>query len=95
MYRGYPVGYLLFWQNALSEGVRTIGLDKKQRTPDLLIVDGQQRLTSLYAVVKRIPVVRANKQKELIKIAFNPLQENLRSPTRLSSETNRISRIYP
>ncbi|HNO07407.1 MAG TPA: DUF262 domain-containing protein [Methanoregulaceae archaeon] len=75
MYRGYPVGYLLFWQNALSEGVRTIGLDKKQRTPDLLIVDGQQRLTSLYAVVKRIPVVRANNQKELIKIAFNPLQE--------------------
>ncbi len=75
MYRGYPVGYLLFWQNALSEGVRTIGLEKKQKTPDLLIVDGQQRLTSLYAVVKRIPVTRANYQKELIKIAFNPLQE--------------------
>ncbi|MGB4235864.1 MAG: DUF262 domain-containing protein [Methanoregulaceae archaeon] len=75
MYSGYPVGYLLFWQNALTEGVRTIGLDKKQKTPALLIVDGQQRLTSLYAVVKRIPVVRANKQKELIKIAFNPLQE--------------------
>ncbi len=75
MYRGYPVGYLLFWQNALSEGVRTIGLDKKQKTPDLLIVDGQQRLTSLYAVVKRIPVTRANFQKEQIRIAFNPLQE--------------------
>ncbi|HPP78267.1 DUF262 domain-containing protein [Methanospirillum sp.] len=75
MYRGYPVGYLLFWQNALSEGVRTIGLDKKQRAPGLLIVDGQQRLTSLYAVVKRIPVTRANFQKEQIRIAFNPLQE--------------------
>lgn len=75
MYRGYPVGYLLFWQNALTGGIRTIGLDKKQKTPALLIVDGQQRLTSLYAVVKRIPVVRANNQKELIKIAFNPLQE--------------------
>src|SRR5690606_16754398 len=75
MYRGYPVGYLLFWQNALSGGARVIGLDQKQKTPALLIVDGQQRLTSLYAVVKRIPVTRANFQKAQIRIAFNPLQE--------------------
>lgn len=52
MYRGYPVGYFLFWQNGYSGGSKAIGTDAKQKVPDLLIVDGQQRLTSLYAVVK-------------------------------------------
>jgi len=75
MYRGYPVGYLLFWQNAYSDDARVIGTDTKQKPPRLLIVDGQQRLTSLYAVVRRIPVVRENFTSERIKIAFSPLQE--------------------
>jgi len=75
MYRGYPVGYLLFWQNAFSDNTRFIGTDIKQKPPRLLVVDGQQRLTSLYAVVKRIPVVRQNYASEQIYIAFNPLQE--------------------
>ena len=74
MYRGYPVGYLLFWQNGYSGGAKAIGTDAKQKVPDLLIVDGQQRLTSLYAVVKGIPVLRANYTSEHIEIAFNPLQ---------------------
>jgi uncharacterized protein with ParB-like and HNH nuclease domain len=47
MYRGYPVGYLLFWRNAFVDRVRAIGSDRKQMSPDLLVVDGQQRLTSL------------------------------------------------
>jgi len=75
MYQGYPVGYLLFWQNGFSDDARVIGTDTKQKPPRLLIVDGQQRLTSLYAVVKRIPVVRENYGSELVHIAFNPLQE--------------------
>jgi hypothetical protein len=75
MYKGYPVGYLLFWQNGLTDDARVIGTDAKQKTPRLLIVDGQQRLTSLYAVLKRIKVVRENYDSELIKIAFNPLLE--------------------
>ncbi|MFA4838546.1 MAG: DUF262 domain-containing protein [Candidatus Neomarinimicrobiota bacterium] len=75
MYKGYPVGYLLFWQNGLSDDARVIGTDAKQKPARLLIVDGQQRLTSLYAVLKRIKVVRENYDSELIKIAFNPLLE--------------------
>ena len=75
MYKGYPVGYLLFWQNGLTDDARVIGTDAKQKPPRLLIVDGQQRLTSLYAVLKRIRVVRENYDSELIKIAFNPLLE--------------------
>ena len=75
MYRGYPVGYLLFWQNNLSEEMRTIGTDDKQKIPRLVIVDGQQRLTSLFAVLKNTPVVRENFDSENISIAFNPLEE--------------------
>lgn len=75
MYRGYPIGYLLFWQNALTERTKTIGVDGKQAVPDVLIVDGQQRLTSLYAVFRGIEVVRDNFQAERIGIAFNPLSE--------------------
>ena len=75
MYKGYPVGYLLFWQNGISDKSRTIGADNKQKPPRLVIVDGQQRLTSLYAVIKGIPVLRENFESEHIHIAFNPLEE--------------------
>ena len=52
MYRGFPVGYLLFWENAPNGG-KQIGTDTKRHTvPSRLIVDGQQRLTSLFAVFR-------------------------------------------
>lgn len=72
MYRGYPVGYLLFWENQVGVKTRQIGTNNHQKVPDLLIVDGQQRLTSLYAVLKGISVVRENYEKEQIEIAFRP-----------------------
>lgn len=75
MYKGYPVGYLLFWENGLSASERTIGSDSKQLSPSLVIVDGQQRLTSLYAVIRGVPVVRTNYKNEHMRIAFNPLEE--------------------
>ena len=75
MYCGYPVGYLLLWQNANAEGAKGIGVEGKQKHPSLLIVDGQQRLTSLYAVVKGKKVIREDYSEEFIEIAFNPLKE--------------------
>ena len=75
MYKGYPVGYFLFWQNALATDTHAIGTDSKQKPPKLVIVDGQQRLTSLYAVIRSIPVIRQNFESERIQIAFNPLEE--------------------
>lgn len=73
MYRGYPVGYFLFWENGEPGTQKSIGTDQKQTVPNLLIVDGQQRLTSLYAVLKGIPVIRENYESEKIEIAFNPI----------------------
>lgn len=75
MYRGYPVGYLLLWRNGLPDD-RAIGTEKKQKPPHLVIVDGQQRLTSLYSVIKGKSVVRENFKSEKICIAFNPLDES-------------------
>jgi hypothetical protein len=72
MYKGFPVGYLLFWANGYSDNHRQIGSGQKQKIPRLLIVDGQQRLTSLYAVIKGVPVKRENFQEEHIVIAFRP-----------------------
>jgi len=75
MYRGYPIGYLLFWESGYSGEHRTIGTDQKQKIPRLLIVDGQQRLTSLYSVIKAVPVLDKNFRHTRIRIAFNPLEE--------------------
>jgi uncharacterized protein with ParB-like and HNH nuclease domain len=80
MYKGYPVGYFLFWANANIEGTKGIGTTLKQKHPTLLIVDGQQRLTSLYAVVKGQEVIRENYEKANIAIAFNPLEEKFEIP---------------
>lgn len=75
LYRGYPAGYLLFWETGADTSARGIGATERRTAPALAIVDGQQRLTSLYAVVKGREVVRSNFKKERIRIAFNPLQE--------------------
>ena len=75
IYRGYPVGYFLFWQNAYDAKQKQIGTDQKQKFPNLLIVDGQQRLTSLYAVIKGVPVIRETYEKEQIEIAFRATDE--------------------
>jgi hypothetical protein len=75
MYRGYPIGYLLFWRNAATDDASVIGTDHKQKNPSLLIVDGQQRLTSLFSVLKGIEIIREDYTKEKLRIAFDPLHE--------------------
>lgn len=80
LYKGYPVGYLLFWENANINGIKSIGTAQKQKAAQLLIVDGQQRLTSLYAVIKGQEVIRENYTKTHIVIAFNPLEEKFEVP---------------
>ena len=77
MYRGFPVGYLLFWVNDATEEHRTIGVGGKQKAPRLLIVDGQQRLTSLYAVLRGKPVIDKNFSERRIEIAFRPADGKL------------------
>ena len=72
MYKGFPVGYLLFWETGVEAGARQIGTEAKQKVPRLLIVDGQQRLTSLYAVFTGSEVVKDDYSEGRIRIAFRP-----------------------
>lgn len=73
MYNGFPVGYLLFWENGNGVGTRMIGIGEKAHTvPMRLIVDGQQRLTSLYAVFRGRKVLDADYRERHIEIAFRP-----------------------
>jgi hypothetical protein len=73
MYRGFPVGYLLFWENQANDGAKQIGTtDKAHKVPARLIVDGQQRLTSLYAVFRGKKVFDADYKERQIEIAFRP-----------------------
>jgi len=73
MYRGFPVGYLLFWENGQANEARQIGLDSKTHPiPLRLIVDGQQRLTSLYAVFRGRKILDDDYRERGIEIAFRP-----------------------
>lgn len=78
MYKGFPVGYLLFWASSVDNDNRTIGADPKQKVPSQPIVDGQQRMTALYAVMKGVPVVRSNYKKERIYIGFRPIDQTFK-----------------
>lgn len=55
IYKGYPIGSLLFWRTAIKiEGERNIGgyelSDTKETYPTNYVLDGQQRLTTIYSV---------------------------------------------
>ncbi|MDD4382421.1 MAG: DUF262 domain-containing protein, partial [Candidatus Dojkabacteria bacterium] len=75
IYRGYPVGYLLFWENITDKNRKDIGVDVKESNAKNLIIDGQQRLTALFSTIKGIPIIDENYKEKRIKIAFNPLRE--------------------
>ncbi len=98
MYRGFPVGYFLFWSNdhmAGDEGGKQIGVGAKQANiPKLLIVDGQQRLTSLYAVIEGKEIITHDYKKTRIKIAFRPLDEHFEvSDAAIAKDINYIDDI--
>jgi hypothetical protein len=75
---GFPVGTLVLWHTASSRGNRSLGKDRLDRSGNSglrassLVIDGQQRLTSLYAVMRGEPVVGKDGQPRKIEIAFRP-----------------------
>ena len=59
LYKGYPTGYLIIWQNPnvkLKDGKISAG--KK------ILIDGQQRVTALMTAIAGIPVVNSDYKKE-------------------------------
>lgn len=67
LYKGYPIGYVITWQNPnvrLKDGQLSAG--KK------ILIDGQQRITALRAAILGEYVVNKEYDRVRIKIAFNP-----------------------
>lgn len=75
MMRGYPIGYLMLWECPALEKKKSIGVDTHSYdSPKEVIIDGQQRLTSLYAVMKGKKVINSNFDEKFIVISYCPLQ---------------------
>lgn len=74
MMKGYPIGYLMIWDSSDSQNkVKNIGTDNKPYSaPKSLIIDGQQRMTSLYAVMRHKEVMDEKYNQRFITISFNP-----------------------
>lgn len=72
---GYPIGYLMLWECPTLEKKKTIGTDvHNYESPKQVIIDGQQRLTSLYAVMKGKKVINAKYTEKSITISYHPVE---------------------
>ncbi len=75
LYNGYPAGYFLFWSTPAPVDSHKVATSQGASSGLKMIVDGQQRLTSLYSVMKAREVVTAENDLQIIRISFNPLIE--------------------
>jgi len=72
LYRGYPSGVILTWQSSGQVATREFAVEANDHptAPPLLLLDGQQRLTSLSAVLRGAPVSVRNRKRP-VEILFN------------------------
>lgn len=76
MLKGFPIGYIMIWSAPEDyENIKQIGLNEKnyKRSEDL-VIDGQQRLTSLIASMYGIKVKDKRFKERRIRIVYNPLE---------------------
>lgn len=70
LYNGFPVGYIIEWQNPdvkLKDGSMAIG--------KRVLIDGQQRITAMTAAIVGKDVLDDHYKWKRIAIAFNPIEE--------------------
>lgn len=65
----------MLWETGADVGTRQVGLSETEKAPQLLIVHGQQRLTSLDAVLTGEMVLTKTFEKRRIRLAFCPENE--------------------
>lgn len=67
LYKGYPTGYIILWQNhgvKLKNGAVSTGQN--------ILIDGQQRITALMTAIVGWEIINSEYKKTRVKIAFNP-----------------------
>ena len=72
LFVGYPVGTLVFWHTSDDKDARALAAEKPGLKAPTLVIDGQQRLTSLYAVMRGVEVTDKDGEPRKITIAFRP-----------------------
>ncbi len=72
LFVGFPVGTLVFWHTANDKDARALGAERPGLRATTLVIDGQQRLTSLYAVMRGVDVIGKDGATRRITIAFRP-----------------------
>jgi hypothetical protein len=72
LFVGFPVGTLVFWHTSSDKDARALGAERPGLRATTLVIDGQQRLTSLYAVMRGFEVVGKDGTTRMITIAFRP-----------------------
>ena len=72
LFLGFPVGTLVFWHTSNDKDARALGAERPGLRATTLVIDGQQRLTSLYAVMRGLEVVGKDGAMRKITIAFRP-----------------------
>jgi hypothetical protein len=72
LFIGFPVGTVVFWHTSEERDARALGAAKRALRATTLVIDGQQRLTSLYSVMRGKEVEDRDGSKRFITIAFRP-----------------------
>ena len=76
MIKGYPIGFVILWTQPGVDKSRLIGTSgHAYSNPNELIIDGQQRLTSLYSLITGSPVKDNTFKDKRIVLSYNPSTE--------------------
>ncbi|EIE40295.1 DUF262 domain-containing protein [Mycoplasmopsis canis] len=70
LYNGYPIGYIII---SNSKGIRK--RDGELSKNEKLLIDGQQRITSIWAALLKVPTIDKYYKEKTITISFNPRKE--------------------
>ena len=99
--QGYPIGFVMVWHTSSLNDYNTknIGEDEKiYKTPREVIIDGQQRLTSLFSAIYGVKIFDKNYNQREIEISFNALTRKFEVPdasTRKNKEyVSKISYLF-
>jgi hypothetical protein len=72
LFLGFPVGTLVLWHTADTGDARAIGSERQALRPATLVIDGQQRLTSVVTVMQGREVTDKDGATRRVTLAFRP-----------------------
>lgn len=101
IYHGFPTGAIILWPDDYMK--RRIGKESQAiNKSNLLIIDGKNRLLSLYAIFKNFPIKNFNGSFERLYLTFKPReccfevkQNTIKNDSEAISDVSSIWRDFP